>query len=67
LYAKVKIFHTNTNRNHSNVTKEAAEKSLDGIKYKPLLANFCEIDGIKDFTSHDMEFNDDGTINYLEH
>lgn len=67
LFGKVKLFHIGKNRNGSAVTKEAAEKSLSTIAYKPLLANFCEIDGIKDFTSHDMEFNEDGTVTYIEH
>ena len=67
LFGKVKIFHIGPNRNGSSVTKEAAEKSLGTIAYKPLLANFCEIDGVKDFTSHDIEFNEDGTETYIEH
>ena len=67
LFGKVKVFHIGENRNGSSVTKEAAEKSLSTIAYKPLLANFCEVDGEKDFTSHDMEFNEDGTVTYLEH
>lgn len=66
LFGKVKVFHIGPNRNGSSVTKEAAQKALNTIAYKPLLANFCEIDGVKDFTSHDMELNDDGTITYLE-
>lgn len=66
LFGKVKVFHIGPNRNGSSVTKEAAQKALNTIAYKPLLANFCEIDGVKDFTSHDMELNEDGTITYLE-
>lgn len=67
LFGKVKVFHIGPNRNGSSVTKNAAEKALSTIAYKPLLANFCEIDGVKDFTSHDMEFNDDGSVTYIEH
>lgn len=66
-YGKVKLLHTNRNRNGSNVTKDAAEKCMSSIKYKPLLANFCEIDGVKDFTSHDIEVDENGNVNYLEH
>ena len=65
LYGTVKLLHTNTNRNKSNITKEAAEKCLATIKYKPILANFCEVDGEQDFTSHDVEFTDDG-VEYIE-
>ena len=67
LFGKVKVFHIGPNRNGSSVTKNAAEKALSTIAYKPLLANFCEVDGVKDFTSHDMELNDDGSVTYIEH
>ena len=67
LFGKVKVFHIGPNRNGSSVTKNAAEKALSTIAYKPLLANFCEVDGVKDFTSHDMEHNDDGSVTYVEH
>ena len=66
LFGKVKVFHIGPNRNGSSVTRSAAEKALNTIAYKPLLANFCEVDGIKDFTSHDMELNDDGSVTYIE-
>lgn len=66
LYADLKLLHTNRNRNGSNVTKDAAEKCMSSLKYKPILANFCEIDGEKDFTSHDFDITDDGIV-YLEH
>lgn len=65
LYAKIKLLHTNRNRNGSNVTEAAAKKCMDTIKYKPLLAAFCDIDGEKDFTTHEMEFTEDG-IEYIE-
>lgn len=67
LFGKVKVFHIGPNRNGSSVTKNAAEKALNTIAYKPLLANFCEVDGVKDFTSHDIELNDDGSVTYIEH
>jgi len=44
--------HTGKNRNGSNLTEEAAKNCLSSIAYKPLLADFCEIDGVEDFTSH---------------
>ena len=66
LFCNVKLFHIGENRNHSSVTKDAATKSLPTIAYKPLLANFCEIDGVKDFTAHDMIINKDGDVEYIE-
>ena len=66
----VKCFHVGTNRNKSNVTLEAAQKAMKTMAYKPILANFCELeldDGttVRDFTSHDMEVTKDG-ITYIE-
>lgn len=68
LFAYVKMFHTGKNRNQSSVTKEAAENALEGIKYKPILANFTDNteDGELDFTEHDIEIKEDGTYEYLE-
>ena len=67
MFAYVRLFHIGINRNHSSVTREAAEKSLATIPYKPLLANFCEVNGERDFTAHDMEFDDNGNVTYIEH
>ena len=66
LFASVKAFHTGSNRNRSNLTEKAAKECMKNMAYKPVLANFCEIDGVRDFTAHDMEFNDDGSITYIE-
>lgn len=66
LFCKVKLFHTGRNRNGSNVTENAAKNALSTIAYKPLLANFCEIDGVRDFTSHDMVIDEDGNVEYIE-
>lgn len=72
LFCKVKLMHSGTNRNHSNVTDEALVKAGKTLAYKPILANFMEYEDsdtgeiLHDFTSHDAEFNDDGTITYLE-
>lgn len=72
LFCKVKILHSGLNRNHSNVTDEALVKAGKQLAYKPVLANFCELtdkDGntYKDFTSHDMIYNEDGSVEYIEH
>ena len=66
LYATVRAFHTGSNKNRSNLTEKAAKECMKNMAYKPVLANFCEIDGVRDFTAHDMEINDDGSINYIE-
>ena len=60
------VFHTGKNLNHSFVTEAAAEKAINDLAYVPVLANFCEIDGVRDFTTHDFEFDDDGNIIYHE-
>ena len=72
LFCTVKLMHSGENRNHSNVTDEALTKASKGLAYKPILANFMEYtdeetgETLKDFTSHDMIINDDGTATYLE-
>lgn len=67
LMTTVKIFHTGENRNRSSVTEEAAKNCLSSIAYKPILANFTQdVDGNYDFTSHDIEINDDGELEYIE-
>lgn len=72
LFCKVKLMHSGENRNHSSVTDDALSKAAKTLAYKPILANFMEYvneetgEILKDFTSHDMEINEDGSINYLE-
>ena len=66
LFANVLAFHTGVNNNRSNLTQKAAKKAIKNLPYKPVLANFCEIDGVRDFTSHDMEIDDDGNFVYIE-
>lgn len=72
LFCKVKLMHSGENRNHSCVTDDALKRAAQTLAYKPILANFMEYvdektgETLKDFTSHDMEINEDGTINYLE-
>ena len=62
LFANVLAFHTGVNNNRSNLTQKAAKKAIKNLPYKPVLANFCEIDGVRDFTSHDIEIDDDGNF-----
>ena len=69
LFCNIVAFHTGRNRNGSNVTEEAAKNCLTTIPYKPILADIQEIngtDGEFDFTTHAMEINNDGSINYIE-
>ena len=39
---------------------------MSTIAYKPILANFTDVNGELDFTSHDFEICDDGNITYYE-
>lgn len=72
LFCKVKLMHSGENRNHSNVTDEALLKAGKTLAYKPILANFMEYvdeetgETLKDFTSHDLIDNEDGTTTYFE-
>lgn len=58
--------HTGVNRNKSSLTEDAAKKAIKNLAYKPVLANFCEIDGVKDFTSHDFDIDENGDYIYYE-
>ena len=72
LFCKVKLMHSGENRNHSSVTDDALIKASKTLAYKPILANFMEYTDeqsgeiLKDFTSHDMELDDDNNIVYME-
>lgn len=72
LFCKVKLMHSGENRNHSSVTDDALIKASKTLAYKPVLANFMEYtdeqsgETLKDFTSHDMELDDDNNIVYIE-
>ena len=66
LFADIILMHTNLNRNKSSLTEKAAKNCLSSIPYKPVLANFAEFDDGWDFTSHDIEIDEDGNYNYIE-
>ena len=68
LYVKVKAFHTGLNRNQSNVTFDAAQKSLGTFANKPILAaiHTDPKTGEEDFMSHEMDIDDDGNTIYIE-
>lgn len=72
LFCLVKLMHSGENRNHSSVTDDALVKASKTLAYKPILANFVEYtdpntnEVLTDFTSHDMEITEDGTV-YYEH
>ena len=66
LFGNIKLLHSGHNRNHSNVTEDAAKNCMSTIAYKPILANFTDVNGELDFTSHDFIINDDDTVTYFE-
>lgn len=53
---KFRIFHTGLNRNKSYVSTEAAEKAMNTIADRPVLAAIHQLDdGTWDFNGHEME------------
>jgi len=71
LKLKLKVCHTQLNRNGSFISQENMEKGMPTLKYRPILAHIHELaDGSKDFYAHNMEIveNEDGEseINYIE-
>ena len=68
---KIRIFHTGLNRNKSFVSKESAEKAMNTIADRPLLAAIHQLDdGSWDFEGHEMEVvtDEDGNeeLHYIE-
>lgn len=71
LKLKLKVCHTQLNRNGSFISKENMEKAMPSLKYRPILAYIhMTSDGIEDFYAHNIEIveDEDGEekINYLE-
>ena len=66
LYCILKTCHIGLNRNGSYISEESMKAAMPTLKYKPILCNFTDTEDGKDFTSHDMEIDDDGNINYIE-
>lgn len=68
---KFRIFHTGLNRNKSYVSKDAAEKAMNTIADRPVLAAIHQLtDGTWDFEGHEMEIvkDDKGNeeLRYIE-
>ena len=71
LKLKLKVCHTETNRNGSHISEANMQKAMPTLKYRPILAHIHELkDGTKDFYAHNMEIveKEDGEaeINYIE-
>ena len=68
---KIRIFHTGLNRNKSYVSKASAEKAMNTIADRPVLAAIHQLDdGTWDFNGHEVEIvkNDKGNeeLRYIE-
>lgn len=71
LKLKLKVCHTQLNRNGSFISQENMEKGMPTLKYRPILAYIHELeDGTKDFYAHNVEIieneNGDADVNYIE-
>lgn len=71
LKLKLKVCHTQTNRNGSHISELNMKKAMPTLKYRPILAYIHELnDGTKDFYAHNMEIveGEDGEseIQYIE-
>ena len=71
LKLKLKVCHTQLNRNGSFISEENMEKGMPTLKYRPILAYIHELeDGTKDFYAHNVEIieneNGESEINYIE-
>lgn len=66
LFCLLKTCHIGLNRNGSFISEDSMKNAMPTLKYKPILCNFTDTENGKDFTSHDMEIDEDGNIVYLE-
>lgn len=63
----MKVCHTKLNRNGSYISDENMEKALKTLFNKPILGNIIvNDDGVADFHAHDMEFDAEGNVTYIE-
>ena len=72
LFTKLRVCHTELNRNKSYISEENMIKAMPSLKYRPLLAKIHQLDdGTWDFHAHDMKFIEDENgeveIEYEEH
>ena len=58
--------HTGENLNKSSISDDNMKKALPSLSLRPILANIIETEDGYDFNSHDMTFNDDGSVDYIE-
>lgn len=64
----LKSCHIGVNRNQSCISEDTMKANMSSFKGRPILANIIKTDtGEYEFHSHDIEFNEDGEIEYLEH
>lgn len=71
LKVKLKVCHTELNRNGSFISEENMKKAMPTLKYRPILAYIHQLEnGTWDFYAHNMEIvedeNGEEQINYLE-
>lgn len=67
LMLKIKVCHTLLNRNKSHITEEHMKKAIPSLKYRPLLGYIHQLeDGTYDFESHNVDYDKDGSVIYLE-
>lgn len=64
----LKSCHIGVNRNQSCISEDVMKANMSSFKGRPILANIIKTDtGEYEFHSHDVEFNEDGEMEYLEH
>lgn len=63
----LKSCHIGVNRNQSCISEDVMRTNMASFKGRPILANIIKTDeGTYEFHSHDVEFNEDGEMEYLE-
>lgn len=69
MHLKFRVAHIDKNRNGSSISKENMEAHMGTLKYRPVLASIIpspDDETVLDFNGHDMEFDKDGNVKYIE-
>lgn len=65
--ARLRVCHTLLNRNKSFISNGNMKRALPSLANRPILASIIELDdGTYDFHSHDVEYDKDGNVEYIE-
>ena len=65
--ARLRVCHTLLNRNKSFISNGNMKRAMPSLANRPILGSIIELDdGTYDFHSHDIDYDKDGNVEYIE-